>query len=88
LDGIEGSVESSNFSAIVYVVRKLGHASFMMLGDKLVRKINETTRFLAEFRQITFYGHVLKVYINFQRKKKLPYRHYPFKIEASDKLKH
>jgi hypothetical protein len=69
LDGIKGSVESSNFSAIVYVVRKLGHASFMMLGDKLVRKINETTRFLAESRQITFYGHVLKVYINFQRKK-------------------
>jgi len=45
----------------------------MMMGDKLHTKsnINETTRFLVESPQITFYTNVLKVYINFQRKKKL-----------------
>jgi hypothetical protein len=43
----------------------------MMLGDKLHAKEpnKEYTRFLVESRQTTFYTHVLKVYINFQRKK-------------------
>ena len=41
----------------------------MMLGDKLHTKNKENTRFLVESRQ-AFYTHVLKVYINFQRKKK------------------
>ena len=43
----------------------------MLLEDKLhTKKPNKNTRFLVESRQKTFYTHVLKVYINFQRKKK------------------
>jgi hypothetical protein len=67
LDGIEGSVYSSNscwsvnISAIVHVVWKLWHAKFMMLGDKLHTKNNENTCFLVESRQTMFYTHVLKV---------------------------
>ena len=34
------------------------------------KKPNKNTRFLVESRQKTFYTHVLKVYINSQRKKK------------------
>ena len=70
MNGIEGSVESVNISAIVHVVQKLGHAQLMMLGDKLHTKNNENTRFLVKSHQAKFYSYVLKVYINFQCKKK------------------
>ena len=58
----------------------------MMLGDDLHTKNNENTRFLVESPQTTFYTHILKVYINFQRKNKnfqnnyQTYRHYSFKF--------
>jgi hypothetical protein len=40
-------------------------------GGQAAYKNNENTRFfLFESRQTTFYTRVLKVYINFQRKKK------------------
>jgi len=58
----------------------------MMLGDKLHTKNSENTRFLVQSRQTTFYTHVLKEYINFQRNKKKnfqnnypTYKHYPLK---------
>jgi hypothetical protein len=35
------------------------------------KKPNENTHFLVESRQTMFYTHILKAYINFQRKKKL-----------------
>ena len=43
----------------------------MMLGDKLHIKNNENTCFLVESRQVRFYTHALKVYINFSMQKKL-----------------
>ena len=47
----------------------------MMLGDQLHTENNENTRFLGvESCQTTFCTHVLKIYINFQRKKKQTFK--------------
>jgi hypothetical protein len=71
MDGIEGSVESSNscwsvnISAIAYVVWKLGHAQLMMLGDKLHTKNYENTTFFCEVYSTQHY--VIKFVIYLQQ---------------------
>jgi hypothetical protein len=63
LDGIEGSVESSNSCSSVIV-----HDA----GRQAAHKINENTGFLVASRQTTFYIHVFKDILTFNAKKKIP----------------
>ena len=66
----------------------------MYHNDDGKQAAHKNTRFLVEFRQTTFYAHVLMVYINFQSKKKnikknfqknyQTYEHYPYKYLFPD----
>ena len=57
-------------SAITHVVSEIGTYIINNAGRQAAQKNNGSTYFLVESRKMTFFTHLLKVYINFQLKKK------------------